>query len=71
MTMLAQRDPGRLGDSLAVAAAALASVALIQLVTGSGTVTAAYAGALVVLALVAFTAARRRPAGAMLDEPAV
>ena len=47
-------------DSLAVAAAVLASITLIQLVTGSAQVTLAYAGGLVVLGLIAFAAARRR-----------
>jgi hypothetical protein len=47
-------------DTLAVAAAVLASIAMIQLVTGSLPVTLAYAGGLVVLGLIAFAAARRR-----------
>ena len=46
----------RLVDTLAVAAAVLASVALIQLVTGSAPVTLAYAGGLAVLGLCAFFA---------------
>ena len=49
-------------DTLAVAAAVLASIAMIRLATGSSAVTLAYAGGLVVLALTAFAAARRRPA---------
>ena len=49
-------------DSLAVAAAVLASIAMIQLVTGSTPVTLAYAGGLVVLGLIAFAASRRRAA---------
>jgi len=55
-------------DTLAVAAAVLASVAMIQLVTDSLPVTLAYAGGLVVLGLIAFATARRRPAGAAAAE---
>jgi two-component system cell cycle sensor histidine kinase/response regulator CckA len=58
-------------DSLAVAAAVLASIALIQLVTGSALVTVAYAGGLGVLGLIAFSAARRRPAAALAAEAGV
>ena len=47
-------------DTIAVAAAVLVSIALIHLVTGSGTVTLAYAGGLTVLGLVGFAAARRQ-----------
>src|SRR3990170_7999595 len=54
----------RLVDTLAVAAAVLASIALIQLVTGSAPVTLAYAGGLAVLGLTAFAAGRRRTAPA-------
>ncbi len=50
-------------DSLAVAAAVLASVTLIQLVMGTE-VMLAYTGGLVVLGLIAFAAARRRSAPA-------
>ncbi|MEO6388796.1 MAG: response regulator [Croceibacterium sp.] len=49
-----------LTDTLAVAAAVLASIAMIRLVTHSLPVTLAYAGGLVVLGLVAFATARRR-----------
>ncbi len=59
--MLAERSPGRLLDALAVAAAALASMALVQFATGSLTVTLAFAGGLVVLGLIAFAAARGNP----------
>jgi len=55
-----QEPSRRLVDTLAVAAAVLASIALIELVTGSLPVTLAYAGGLVVLGLIAFAAARRR-----------
>jgi two-component system cell cycle sensor histidine kinase/response regulator CckA len=51
-------------DTLAVAAAVLASIGMIRVATGSSAVTLAYAGGLVVLALTAFAAARRRPASA-------
>ncbi|HWK41423.1 MAG TPA: response regulator [Croceibacterium sp.] len=51
-----------LADTLAVAAAVLASIAMIRLATGSTVVTLAYSGGLVVLALTAFAAARRRAA---------
>jgi two-component system, cell cycle sensor histidine kinase and response regulator CckA len=60
---LAQRSRS-LVDTLAVAAAVLASIAMIRLVTGSLPVTLAYAGGLVVLGLVAFAAGRRRAAPA-------
>jgi two-component system cell cycle sensor histidine kinase/response regulator CckA len=50
----------RLVDTLAVAAAVLASIAMIRLVTDSLPVTIAYAGGLVVLSLAAFAAGRRR-----------
>jgi len=61
MSMLAERSPGRLADALAVAAAALASIALVQFAAGSPTVTMAFAGGLVVLGLIAFAAARSNP----------
>ncbi|MEO5707573.1 MAG: response regulator [Alteraurantiacibacter sp.] len=54
-------------DTLAVVAAVLASVALIQYATGSSTVTMAFAGGLTVLGLVSFVSARyasRLPADA-------
>jgi two-component system cell cycle sensor histidine kinase/response regulator CckA len=51
-----------LTDTLAVAAAVLASIAMIRLATGDTAVTLAYAGGLVVLALTAFAVARRRAA---------
>nr|WP_202385944.1 response regulator [Alteraurantiacibacter aestuarii] len=49
-------------DSLAVAAAVLASIALIHFVAGNTIVTLAFAGGLTVLGLLAYTAARYRPA---------
>jgi two-component system, cell cycle sensor histidine kinase and response regulator CckA len=55
-------------DTLAVAAAVLASIAMIRLVTASLPVTLAYAGGLVVLGLVAFAAARRRAAPDVVAE---
>jgi len=58
-------------DTLAVMAAALVSITMIQLVTGSTPVTLAYAGGLVVLGLVAFAAVRRRGAPAAGSDPAV
>jgi two-component system cell cycle sensor histidine kinase/response regulator CckA len=61
----------RMSDTLAVAAAVLVSIALIQLVTGSGMVTLAYAGGLVVLGLIAFAAGRTRPAAAVAGESAL
>ena len=61
--MLAERRDGRgLFDTAVVTAAALVSIALIQLVTGSVIVTLAFAGGLVVLGLIAFAAARGSPA---------
>ncbi len=51
----------RLTDSLAIAAAVLASVALIQFVSGSAIVTLAFAGGLMVLGLIAMTALRASP----------
>ncbi len=52
----AERKTSR--DTLVIAAAALVSAALVQFATSSLAVTVAYAGGLVVLGLVAFTAAR-------------
>jgi two-component system cell cycle sensor histidine kinase/response regulator CckA len=49
----------KLADALAVAAAVLASVTMIRLVTDSLSVTLAYTGGLVVLGLIAFAVARR------------
>jgi len=49
----------KLADALAVAAAVLASVTMIRLVTDSLAVTLAYTGGLVVLGLIAFAVARR------------
>lgn len=69
--LAAPRGPSGVVDKLAVAGAVLASVALIQLVTGSAAVTLAYAGGLGVLGLVAFTAARRRAAPAADADGAV
>ncbi|MES2698048.1 MAG: response regulator [Pseudomonadota bacterium] len=59
-------------DTLAVVAAILASVALIQYATDSSTVTMAFAGGLTVLGLVSFVAARyasRLPADADAGTP--
>ncbi len=61
-TLFRQHGSRGMTDSLAVAAAVLASIAMIRLATGSTSVTLAYAGGLVVLALTAFAAARRRVA---------
>lgn len=62
---------GRAVDTLIVAAAALASVALVQFATGTAVVTLAFAGGLVVLALVAFRAARTNPVALAEEEPAL
>jgi two-component system cell cycle sensor histidine kinase/response regulator CckA len=69
MDMARGQGSRRLIDGIAVAAAVLASIALIQFATGSSTVTLAFAGGLVVLALVAFSAARHRTHFA--DDPVV
>ncbi len=61
----------RLVDTLAVAAAVLASIAMIRLVTGSLPVTLAYTGGLVVLGLAAFAAGRRRVAPVDTSDGAV
>ena len=61
MSVIAERSPGRLADTLAVAAAALASIALVQFAAGSLTVTLAFAGGLAVLGLIAFAAGRANP----------
>ncbi|AKH41222.1 Blue-light-activated protein [Croceibacterium atlanticum] len=65
-----QQGTRPLVDTLAVAAAVLASIAMIQLVTRSPPVTLAYAGGLVVLGLVAFAAGRRRPRAVAVTENA-
>jgi two-component system cell cycle sensor histidine kinase/response regulator CckA len=65
VSLLAEKSTGRLTDTLAVAAAALASIALVQFAAGSLTVTLAFAGGLVVLGLIAFAAARGNPAARM------
>jgi two-component system cell cycle sensor histidine kinase/response regulator CckA len=49
MALAIGQESRRLVDTLAVAAAVLASIAMIRLVTGSLPVTLAYAGGLVVL----------------------
>ena len=69
-TLFRQKGPRELVDTLAVAAAVLASIAMIRLATGSTAVTLAYAGGLVVLALTAFAAARRRPPAVTAGEGA-
>ena len=60
MKLLADQGSRKLVDALAVAAAVLASIAMIQLVTRSTPGTLAYAGGLVVLGLVALAAGRQR-----------
>src|SRR5690606_14556213 len=65
-----KREPGPIGDSLVVAAAVLASIAAIRLITGSTAVTVAYAGGLAVLGLVAYAAGRRRATPAPTSESA-
>ena len=62
MSLLAERSSGRMADAMAVAAAALASIALVQFATESLAVSLAFAGGLVVLGLIAFAAARGNPA---------
>ena len=54
-----------------VAAAALASAALVWLVTGTLVVAAAFVGGLAVLGLIAFAAARGNPAARTVEEPAL
>ncbi|HSQ96986.1 MAG TPA: response regulator [Croceibacterium sp.] len=61
MSVLTERSPGRLADALAVAAATLASIGLVQFAVGSLVVTLAFSGGLVVLGLIAFAAARGNP----------
>ena len=60
MSLVIEQGSRRRVDTLAVAAAVVASIAMIQLVTDSAPVTLAYAGGLVVLGLVALAAGRRR-----------
>ncbi|WP_120078236.1 response regulator [Aurantiacibacter odishensis] len=60
MKIVNAKESGRLIDVIAVAAAVLASIALIQLATSNAAATLAYAGGLVVLGLIAFAAARAR-----------
>jgi len=69
MSLLSRKTPGRVADSLAVAAAALASIALVQTATGSLAVTLSFAGGLVVLSLIAFAAARGNPAARPAEVP--
>ncbi len=57
-----QNRRGRVIDSLGVAAAVLASIALVHFATESLTVTLAFAGGLTVLGLIAFAAGRARGA---------
>ena len=69
MKIVEAQESRRLIDGIAVAAAVLASIALIQFATDSSTATLAYAGGLVVLGLIAFAAGRahvrrRQQAGA-------
>lgn len=66
------RESRRLIDGIAVAAAVLASIALVQFATGDSAATLAYAGGLVVLGLAAFAAGRTRvtpAAGPVSDLP--
>jgi two-component system cell cycle sensor histidine kinase/response regulator CckA len=58
MSLLAERPSGKMTDALSVAAAALASVALVHFVAGSFVVTLTYIGGLAVFGLIAFAAAR-------------
>jgi two-component system cell cycle sensor histidine kinase/response regulator CckA len=59
MALAISQGSRKLTDALAVAAAVLASVTMIRLVTDSLSVTLAYTGGLVVLGLIAFAVARR------------
>jgi two-component system cell cycle sensor histidine kinase/response regulator CckA len=59
MALAISQGSRKLADALAVAAAVLASVTMIRLVTDSLAVTLAYTGGLVVLGLIAFAVARR------------
>jgi two-component system cell cycle sensor histidine kinase/response regulator CckA len=61
VSVLTERSPGRLVDTLVVAAAALASIALVHVAAGSLEVTLAFAGGLVVFGLIAFAAGRASP----------
>jgi two-component system cell cycle sensor histidine kinase/response regulator CckA len=58
MSLLAERPSGKMTDALSVAAAALASVALVHFVAGAFVVTLTYIGGLAVFGLIAFAAAR-------------
>ena len=62
------QESRRLVDVIAVAAAVLASIALIQYATANTTVTLAYAGGLVVLGFIAFAAGRSRNTGVAAEE---
>ena len=61
------QESRRLVDLIAVAAAVLASIALIQFAADNTTVTLAYAGGLVVLGFIAFIAGRAHAAGGPRD----
>ena len=69
MKIVKAQESRRLIDGIAVAAAVLASIALIQLATGSSTATLAYAGGLVVLGLIAFAAGRAHVGAQSRPEP--
>jgi len=69
MKIVKAQESGRLIDVIAVAAAVLASIVLIQFATDNTTATLAYAGGLVVLGLIAFAAARARVGGQIAAEP--
>lgn len=71
MSIEVQNPSRRLLDTVAVAAAVLASIGLIQFITGSAQVTMAFACGLVVLGLIAFSAGRRRNAPAVREDSAV
>ncbi len=71
MKIVKAQESSPLTDSLAVAAAVLASIALIQFATDNLTATLAFAGGLVVLGLIAFAAGRARVAPERLAEPEV
>ncbi|APE28403.1 response regulator [Aurantiacibacter gangjinensis] len=63
------QESRRLVDVIAVAAAVLASIALIQFATDNSTVTLAYAGGLTVLGFIAFAAGRARGGSTVQAEP--
>jgi two-component system cell cycle sensor histidine kinase/response regulator CckA len=70
-TLAGDRESRRLIDTLFVAAAVVASVAMIWLITRSPPVALSYAGGVVVIGLVAAIAVRARPATARDDGAAL